>query len=74
MKTAFFRSLRLDPQLRAVAEDLLDDGETLDSFVDQALRAHIERRQYDHAFFERGLASRDEVLRELDELLAQVGR
>ena len=81
MKTATFPSLRVDPELRLAAEAVLEDGETLSSFMEQSLRALIDRRCTHQAFLERGLASRDEaartgeyyaaddVLRELDEKL-----
>jgi predicted transcriptional regulator len=86
MKTATIPSLRVDPELRNAAEGVLKEGETLSSFVEQSLRLNIEHRRAQHAFIERGLASRDEaqrtgeyfpapdVLRELDELLARSTR
>lgn len=81
MKTASMPPLRVDPALRSAAESVLLDGESLSSFMEQSLRAHIERRQAQQAFHARGLASRDEarrtgeyfaaedVLRELDDML-----
>lgn len=81
MKTATFPSLRVDPELRLAAEAVLEDGETLSSFMEQSLRALIDRRCTHQAFLARGLASRDEavrtgeyyaaddVLRELDQKL-----
>lgn len=80
MKTATIPSLRVDPELRRVAESVLQQGESLSSFMEQALRASISRRQAQQEFIARGLASRDEarqsgeyfsadeVLRELDDL------
>ena len=38
MKTATIPSLRVDPALREAAESVLDQGETLSSFVETALR------------------------------------
>lgn len=82
MKTATIPSLRVDPELRHAAESVLQEGETLSSFVEQSLRASIDHRRAQQAFIARGLASRDEaqrtgeyftadeVLRELDEMLA----
>lgn len=82
MKTATIPSLRVDPELRQAAENVLQKGETLSSFVIQSLRANIERRRFQQQFIERGLASREEakqsgeyfmaedVLRELDDMLA----
>jgi predicted transcriptional regulator len=83
MKTATIPSLRVDPELRQAAESVLQSGESLSSFVEQSLRANIERRQAQQAFIARGLASRDDaqktgeyfaaedVLRELDDMLVR---
>jgi len=83
MKTASIPSLRVDPELRHAAESVLREGETLSSFVEQSLRANIERRRVQQEFVARGLASRDEarrtgeyvpaedVLREMDDMLAR---
>ncbi len=61
MKTATFPSLRVDPELRQAAEDSLEAGETISSFVEQSIRDSIARRQRQREFMERGLASRDEA-------------
>ncbi|MFM9913055.1 MAG: YlcI/YnfO family protein [Methylophilaceae bacterium] len=83
MKTATIPSLRVSPQLRLAAESVLQDGETLSSFVEQSVRTNIQRRQFQQEFIARGLASRDEakrtgiyysseeVLSELDQMLTQ---
>jgi predicted transcriptional regulator len=83
MKTATIPSLRVDPELRHAAESVLQDGETLSGFVEQSLRANIERRRFQQDFVARGLASREEarltgeyfsaedVQRELEVMLAQ---
>ncbi len=83
MKTASIPSLRVDPKLRRAAESVLQEGKTLSSFVEQLLRAYIERRRLQQEFIARGLASRDEarrtgehipaedVLRELGDRLAR---
>jgi len=82
MKTATIPSLRVDPELRHAAESVLQEGETLSSFVEQSLRISIDHRRAQQAFIARGLAARDEaqqtgeyftadeVLRELDEMHA----
>jgi predicted transcriptional regulator len=82
MKTATIPSLRVNPELRRAAEQVLHKDETLSSFVEQSVRANIERRQLQTEFIKRGLASRDDahltgeyftaetVLQELDTLLA----
>lgn len=63
MKTATFPSLRVDPALRQAAEEVLLDGESLSSFVEQSVRANIERRKAQDEFIARGLASREKARR-----------
>lgn len=82
MKTSTIPSLRVEPELRQAAENVLQNGESLSSFVEQSIRASIERRQIQQEFIARGLASRDEarqtgeyfaaedVLRELGDMRA----
>ncbi|MFO7542726.1 MAG: YlcI/YnfO family protein [Thiobacillus sp.] len=83
MKSATIPSLRVDPDLRQAAESVLQEGETLSSFVEQSLRIGIDHRRAQQAFISRGLASRDEaertgeyfmadgVLQELDQMIAK---
>ena len=59
MKTATLPSLRVAPELREAAEDVLREGETLSAFLESALRAQIEQRRMQEQFLARGLASRD---------------
>jgi predicted transcriptional regulator len=59
MKTATLPSLRVAPELREAAEDVLREGETLSAFLESALRAQIEQRRMQAQFVARGLASRD---------------
>ena len=83
MKTASMPSLRVDPELRQDAESVLRDGETLSSFMEQALRSSIQSRRVQKEFIARGLTSRGEakktgeyyaaedVLVEMQEMLSQ---
>lgn len=83
MKTATIPSLRVAPELRRAAESVLQEGETLSSFVEQSLRANIEHRRFQQEFIARGLASREkarrtgeyiaaeDVQRELEDMLTQ---
>ena len=83
MKTASMPSLRVDPKLRHDAESVLREGETLSSFMEQALRSCIQSRQAQKEFITRGLVSRDEarrtdvyfasdvVLSEMEDMLSQ---
>lgn len=57
MKTASIPAVRVPPELRKAAEDLLQSGETLSGFVEEAVRRNIEFRQAQQAFIKRGLAS-----------------
>lgn len=61
MKTATFPSLRVTPELRQAAEQILQEGETLSSFVEQSIRESIGRRQIQQEFITRGLRSRDDA-------------
>ena len=59
MKTAAIPGVRVPPELRQAAEELLVDGETLSGFVEDAVRRNVEYRRAQAAFIARGLASRD---------------
>jgi len=59
MKTATLPSLRVDPSLRLAAEEVLQEGESLSSFVEHSVRAQIDLRKSQEAFVARGLAARD---------------
>lgn len=59
MKTATMPALRVQPELRQAAEEMLQPGETLSGFVEESLRRNVERRQAQQEFLARGLASRD---------------
>jgi ribosome-associated translation inhibitor RaiA len=63
MKTATIPSLRVDPELRLSAESVLQEGETLSGFVEQAIRASIDHRKAEREFIARGLAARDNAQR-----------
>ena len=57
MKTATFPSLRVAPEFRQAAEQVLQEGESLSSFVEASIRESITRRQLQGEFVARGLAS-----------------
>lgn len=61
MKTATLPSLRVAPDLRQSAEAVMQDGETLSGFVENAVRVHVALRQSQDAFIAPGLASRDKA-------------
>lgn len=56
MKTASLPSLRVDPELRAAAERVLKEGETLSSLIEDSLRRQIDYRKTQAEFIARGLA------------------
>ena len=57
MKTAAIPAVRVPPELRQAAEELLQAGETLSGFVEEAVRRNVAFRQAQNDFIERGLAS-----------------
>ncbi len=59
MKTTNFPSLRVTPEFRQAAEQVLQEGESLSSFIEASIRENITRRQLQGEFIARGLASRD---------------
>lgn len=61
MKTATLPPLRVEPQFRKTVERLLAPGETVSTFVEQAVRDMVERRQADEAFGARALAAREQA-------------
>lgn len=61
MKTATFPSLRVAPEFRQAAEQVLQEGESLSRFVEESIRANINRRQLQGEFVSRGLASREQA-------------
>ncbi|MEQ8447598.1 MAG: YlcI/YnfO family protein [Pelagibacterium sp.] len=81
MKTSTLPSLRVDPELRKAAEDILDDGQTLSSFIEEAVRHEVQRRKIRRDFLKKALAaeaeaeatgtyySAEQVLEELREII-----
>jgi len=84
MKDTTLPSLRVDSKLRAAAESVLRENETLSHFLLESVRLNIERREVQREFISRGLAARDatrksgeyvdsdEMLRRLDVTLSEV--
>lgn len=63
MKTKTLPPLRVTQELRASAEAVLDEGETLSSFVLDAVTHSIAQRRSQQAFIALGLASRAKAQR-----------
>ena len=57
MKTATLPTVRVLPEIRAQAEALLEEGESLSMFIEESLRRHIALRQSERAFLARGMAA-----------------
>ncbi len=63
MKTATLPPLRVTPQLRKAVEQCLGPGETLSTFVEQAIRQTVERRRADSTFAQQALKARAAYLK-----------
>lgn len=61
MKTATFPPLRVTPEFRQAAEEVLQEGESLSSFCEESIRQNIARRRLQSEFVTRGLASREQA-------------
>lgn len=57
MKSAAIPAVRVSPELRKAAEEVLQSGETLSGFVEEAVRRSVDFRRAQQAFIARGLAS-----------------
>ncbi len=57
MKTASLPSVRVEPELRSQVEGLLQAGETLSEFVENAVRQAAQQRVQQGEFVARGMAS-----------------
>jgi len=63
MKTSTLPPLRVEPRLRSLAERLLREGETLSSFVVDAVEERVRSRAIEDEFIKRGLASGEKARR-----------
>ena len=57
MKTATVPAIRVSPELRAEAESVLAEGETLSAFVVESIQHGIAYRKFQRDFIERGRAN-----------------
>lgn len=55
MKSALLPATRVTPALRRRVESLLEEGETVSSFIEAAVARHAELRSAQQAFLQRGL-------------------
>ena len=63
MKTAVIPQIRVEPELRAELESVLEAGETLTDFVEACVRNAIAYRRVQSEFHARGLAASQEYHR-----------
>ena len=63
MKTSTLPPLRVEPGLRSEAERLLREGETLSSFIVDAVQERVRHRALEDEFIKRGLASSEKARR-----------
>ncbi|WP_207001870.1 YlcI/YnfO family protein [Trinickia mobilis] len=71
MKTATFPAVRVEPELREAAENVLLEGESLSGFVEQSIRESIARRTQRSEFIARGLVSRNQARKSNDYISAE---
>ena len=63
MKTAVIPQVRVEPELRAELESVLEQGETLTDFVEASVRSAIAFRRVQTEFHARAKAASDEYHR-----------
>ena len=63
MKTATIPPIRVAPEFRAEVECVLEQGESLSEFVENAVRQSVLKRQHQAEFVRRGIESIDETKR-----------
>jgi hypothetical protein len=59
MKTATLPAIRVEPELHEKIESVLEQGETLSSFMESTLRSAVEFRSAQNEFHARGKQSQD---------------
>lgn len=59
MKSSSIPSVRIEPELREQLERVLNEGESLSSFVESSVRDGVRRRLDQAEFVKRGIASLD---------------
>lgn len=63
MKTATIPPIRVAPEFRAEVEGVLEQGETLSEFVENAVRQTVLKRKYQAEFLRRGVAAIEKTRR-----------
>lgn len=63
MKTATIPPIRVAPEFRIEVEGVLEEGESLSEFVENAVRQTVSKRQNQAEFVRRGIAAIEETKR-----------
>ena len=63
MKTATIPPIRVAPEFRTEVEGVLEQGESLSEFVENAVRQSVLKRQHQAEFMRRGIAAIEETKR-----------
>ena len=71
MKIATIPPVRIDPAFRQEMERALDEGESLASLVETAVRNEVHRRRAQAEFARRGMAAIDRTVADDDGIPAQ---
>jgi len=71
MKTATLPPIRVAPDFRAELEGVLEQGESLSEFVENAVRATVAKRKNQAEFVRRGIAAIEDTKRTGDGIPAE---
>jgi len=71
MKTATLPPVRVAPEFRQALEEVLEPGETLSQFVENAVRSTVEKRKHRAEFLRRGMAAIQDAQRDGNAIDAQ---
>lgn len=63
MKTATIPPIRVEPSFRTELEGVLEQGESLSEFVENAIRSTVQMRKNQTEFVRRGIAAIEETRR-----------
>ena len=72
MKTATLPPVRVAPDFRAELEGVLEEGESLSQFVENAVRATVAKRKNQAEFMRRGMVAIEATQRAGDGVSAEV--
>lgn len=63
MKTATLPPIRIEPNFRIELEGVLEQGESLSAFVENAVRSTVQKRKNQAEFIRRGIVAIEETKR-----------